>query len=349
MDKMLTLAFDNFSVEEVEQIAPKVLSCELPAETLLRLQEKAVEKLKSGGATTGVSVRSTRRSHKITKTLLIAAIVAVLLAAGALAVWLSGSRFFSQLFGSEGMDIIGEYVLSDMAEANDGVLRLTLESALSDGHYEYVVFSVERLDGGNVTEFLPDVDFEFTLAEPSRLKPAWQYEKLDTPENSNSRIYCLAGIRSDIPITGLTMRLKGLYSTEDGHRELTTDVSIESSFLSCPLARGGESEGVIRNIELSPFSLWIDVYEPREQDNGPVTEVPTHGVALKFRDGETVGASAAQFADGEYLQSICWDAIQRPNGTNRSLIFIRFLPLDIGKVVSVVIDGVEYPVKLDIE
>jgi hypothetical protein len=31
------------------------------------------------------------------------------------------------------------------------------------------------------------------------------------------------------------------------------------------------------------------------------------------------------------------------------LIFIRFLPLDIGKVVSVVIDGVEYPVKLDME
>ena len=106
---------------------------------------------------------------------------------------------------------------------------------------------------------------------------------------------------------------------------------------------------MIRNIELSPFSLWIDVYEPWEQDNGPVTEVPTHGVALKFRDGGTVGASAAQFADGEYLQSICWDAIQRPNGTNQSLIFIRFLPLDIGKVVSVVIDGVEYPVKLDIE
>ena len=79
-----------------------------------------------------------------------------------------------------------------------------------------------------------------------------------------------------------------------------------------------------------------------------MTDVPKHGVVLKFRDGGTVGASAAQFTDGEYMQSICWDAIQRSNGTNQSLIFIRFLPLDIGKVVSVVIDGVEFPVTLDL-
>ena len=129
---------------------------------------------------------------------------------------------------------------------------------------------------------------------------------------------------------------------------MTTDVSIESGFLPCPLARGGESEGVIRNIELSPFSLWIDVYEPWERGDGPVTEVPTHGVALKFRDGETVGASAAQFSDGEYMESIGWSAIQRPTATDQALIFIRFLPLDIGKVVSVVVDGVEYPVTLDL-
>jgi hypothetical protein len=90
------------------------------------------------------------------------------------------------------------------------------------------------------------------------------------------------------------------------------------------------------------------VYEPRERGDGPVTEVPTHGVALKFRDGGTVGASAAQFGDPDYMQSIRWDAIQRPNGTNQSLIFIRFLPQDIGKVEAVVIDGVEYPVTLDV-
>ncbi len=349
MDKMLTSAFDCLTLEEVQQIAPKELSFELPAETVLRLQDMVIGRLRAGAAAETGSARSAGKSRRIAKTLLIAAIIAALLAAGALAVWLSGSRFFSRLFGSESFDIIEDYVLSDMAEADDGVLRLTLESALSDGHYEYVVFSVERLDGGSVAGFLPDVDFEFTLAEPSRLKPGWQYEELDTPENSDRRIYCLAGIRSEVSVTGLTMRLKGLYSTEDGHRELTTDVAIESGFLPCPMARGGESEGVIRNIELSPFSLWIDVYEPREQSGEPQTEVPCHGIALRFRDGGTVGASAAQFADGEYMQSIGWSALQRPNGTDRSMIFIRFLPLDIGKVEAVMIDGVEYPVKLDLE
>ena len=350
MDKILTTAFDCFTLEEVQQILPKELSFELPAETLLRLQDKALEKLRVGGVAAAVKpARPGGKSRRFVKTLLIAAIIAALLAAGALAAWLSGSRFFSQLFGNDSFDIIGDYVMSDVAEADDGTLRLTLESALSDGHYEYVVFSVERLDGGSVAGFLPYVDFEFTLAEPSRLKPAWQYEMLDTPENSDSRIYCLAGIRSEVPVTGLTMRLRGLYSTEDSHQELTTDVAIESGFLPCPLARGGDSEGVFRNIELSPFSLWIDVFEEWEHSDAPVTEVPTHDVALKFRDGETVGASAAKFADGEYMQSISWDAIQRPNGTGQSLIFIRFLPLDIGKVVAVVIDGVEYPVKLDME
>ena len=349
MDKMLTNTFDCFTLEEVEQIMPKELSFQLPGETLLRLQDKAVEKLRAGGAA-AEAVKPARPADrsKFAKTLLIAAIIAVLLAAGALAAYLSGSRFFARFFGSESFDIISDYVMSDVAEADDGILRLTLESALSDGHYQYVVFSVERLDGGSVAGFLPDVDFEFTLAEPSRLKPGWQYEMLDTPENSDSCIYCLAGIRSEVPVTGLTMRLRGLYSTEDGHRELTTDVAIESGFLPCPMARGGESEGVAQNIELSPFSLWIDVYGPWERGDGPVTEVPTHGVVLKFRDGETVGASAAQFSDGDYMKSIGWSAIQRPTATDQAMIFIRFLPLDIGKVVSVVVDGVEYPVTLDL-
>ena len=48
------------------------------------------------------------------------------------------------------------------------------------------------------------------------------------------------------------------------------------------------------------------------------------------------------------MESIGWSAIQRPNGTDQAMIFIRFLPLDIGKVVSVVVDGVEYPVTLDL-
>ena len=346
MDKMLTRAFDGFALEEVDRIAPKELSFELPAETLLRLQDSVLEKLRAEEKP--AAAPSAGKKRRWVKTLLIAAVVAALLAAGALAAYLSGSRFFTQLFGGESYDIIGDYVMADLAEASDGTLKLTLESALSDGHYYYMVFSVERLDGGSLAGFLPDVDFEFTLAEPSRLKPAWQYEKLDTPENSDSRIYCLAAARSDVRITAVDMALKGLYSTEDGHRELTTDVAIESGFLACPLAGGGEAEGTFRNIELSPFSLWIDVYEPWEQSDVLETGIPTHGVALRFRDGGTVGASAAQFGDPEYLQSIGWDALQRPNGTQQSMIFIRFIPLvDIGKVEAVVIDGVEYPVKLD--
>ena len=346
MDKMLTMAFDGFTLEEVNEIVPKELTFELPAETLLRLQDGVLEKLRAEGRT--AAAPSAGKKRRWGKTLLIAAIVAALLAAGALAAYLSGSRFFVQLFGGENYDIIGDYVMADLAEASDGTLKLTLESALSDGHYSYMVFSVERLDGGSLAGFLPDVDPTFTLEGPSRLKPAWQYEELETPENSDSKIYCVAAARSEVRITAVDMALKGLYSKEDGHRELLTDISVSSDFLPCPLAKGGEAEGVFRNIELSPFSLWIDVFEEWEHSDGPETEVPKHGVALSFRDGGTVGASAEQFGDREYMQSIHWDAIQRPNGTHQSMIFIRFIPfVDIGKVEAVVIDGVEYPVKLD--
>ena len=347
MDKMLTRAFDGFTLEEVDGIAPKELSFELPAETLLRLQDSVLQRLRREEGT--AAAPSAGKKRRWVRTLLIAAVVAALLAAGALAAYLSGSRFFARLFGSESYDIIGDYVMADIAEADDGTLRLTLESALSDGHDYYMVFSVERLDGGSLAGFLPDVELTFTLEEPSRLKPAWQYEKLDTPENSLSRIFCLAAARSDVRITAMDMALKGLYSTEDGHRELQTDLSVGSGFLSCPLARGGEAEGIFRNIELSPFSLWIDVYEPWEQSDVLETGILTHGIALKYRDGGTVGASAEQFSDPEYLQSIGWDALQRPNGTNQSMIFIRFISfVDIGKVEAVVIDGVEYSVKLDL-
>ena len=42
MDKILTDAFDSLTLEEVEQIAPGALSFQLPAETLLRLQDRVI-------------------------------------------------------------------------------------------------------------------------------------------------------------------------------------------------------------------------------------------------------------------------------------------------------------------
>lgn len=348
MDKMLINAFDCFSLEEVVQIAPKELSFELSADTLQRLQDKAVEKLRVGGNTAEIhSVRSGGKSRRLMKALLIAAIIAALLAAGALAAWLCGSRFFSQALDSASYDIIRDYVMSDIAEASDGTWKLTLESALADGHYYFAVFSVERLDGGSVSGFLPNVDFEFTLENPSRLKPASQYEKLDTPENSDSRIYCLATIRSEQKIVSLKMTLKGMYSATDGHHEQETEISLESAFRSCPLARGGDNEGVFRNIELSPFGLWIDVFEPWEGSDALSEGVPVHEVSIKLVGGGSIGEKAGQNVDSE---SIGLSLTQRPNGTHQSVIIGTFTPfIDTGTVEAVVIDGIEYPVILDLE
>ena len=102
---MLTKAFDCYTLEEVDGIAPKELSFELPAETLLRLQDSVLEKLRAEGRTGAAP--HVKKKRRWVKTLLIAAVIAALLAAGALAAYLSGSRFFVRLFGGESYDVIG--------------------------------------------------------------------------------------------------------------------------------------------------------------------------------------------------------------------------------------------------
>ncbi len=346
MDNTLIATFDSFTMEDVELFLSEKMSFELSEKTLERIQEKVNIKI----ITTNKTMKKlslSGKSHKMIKIFLIAAVIVTVLAAGAFAAHLSGNRFFSQLFGSKNYNIIEDYVLSDIAEISDEHLKFTLESALSDGHYYYVIFSVERLDEKSISGFLPDVDFQFTLVEPSRLKPAWQYEKLDTSENSDYLAYYLATIRSEVQITALNMDLKGLYSSQDGHRELPTALSLESGFLFCPLARGGDTEDTFRNIELSPFGLWIDVFEAWEDNDALSTGLPIHDISLKYRSGETVGASVEQFSDTYYLQRIGWNGMQRPNGTHQSILTVNFYPfIEIGNVEAVIIDGIEYSVQL---
>ena len=46
----MTNALDSLTLEEMEQITRKELPFKLPAETLLRLQDKVIEKLRTGGS-----------------------------------------------------------------------------------------------------------------------------------------------------------------------------------------------------------------------------------------------------------------------------------------------------------
>ena len=347
MDKYLMNAFDELTAEELESIVPEGdMHFELPGETILRMQEHALQKLRAAHAEAVTQPRS--RIRRLSKTLLIAAVVVVLLAASVLAYRLGGGRFLEEAFGGSNYDLVKEYVMSDVDRATDGTLTLTLESALTDGHSYYAVFSVAREDGGSMAGMLPDVSFEFELTEPSRIRPGFQIEKLDTEENSESCTYYIALIRSkNAPIASMSMSLTRLIAFEPGRAEVAADLTVKADFLPCPAAVGGSETGVFRSIALSPFGLWIDVCE--SWAGGELSEGrPIHDVYLRYKGGETVGAEAARFADGDYMESIGWGAEQVPNGNDRSYISIRFTRfVEVDRVEAVILDGDEYPLRLE--
>ena len=345
MEQYLTNALDSLTAEELTDITPEDMHFALPGNALLRIQDSVMQKLRASGPEP--AVQPTKPGRRVSATLLIAAVLVILLAAGALAYRLGGARFLEEAFGDGNYDLVKEYVMSDVDRAADGTLALTLESALTDGHYYYAVFSVAREDGGSMAGLMPDVSFDFELTEPSRIRPGFQIEKLDTAENSESCTYYLALIRSkNAPISSLSMSLTRLVPWDSGQAEMTADLTVKADFLPCPSAVGGTENGKFRSIALSPFGLWIDVFE--SWAGGEISEGrPIHSVYLRYKDGDTTGAEAAQFADDDYMEALGWGAEQLPNGDGRSYISIRFTRfVDVDRVEAVILDGDEYPLRL---
>ncbi len=354
MENALTNAFDGLTLEEISGICPDRMTAELDPAILEKIRRRVQDRIRAGGERMRPepqalpSGNSVRRGKKLTRTLLIAALITMLAAAGVLALSLGGGRFLGSLFGQENYDIVEQYILADLAQVSDGNLRLTLESALSDGHEHFVVFSVSSLDGSSMGDRFPDVEFTFDLETPSRVKPGFQLERLDTEENTDNCVYYIALIRSSQSvIRSMHMEISRMFSLDGSLEDIPAVLSAEADFKPCPLALGGEEEGVFRRIELSPFGLWVDVYAAWEGEDSLSAGLPIYDVHLLFSDGSRIGARAEQFADAEYLEKIGWGGTQMPNGTHRSYLSVRFARfLDISRVKAVVIQGQEYPLSM---
>ena len=346
MEQTIIRAFDTLTTEEIETMIPDSMTFDFPADKMRQIQVGVLQKLRAAEEHKSLAVAKGR--HTV-KALLIAAVVVVLLAASAMAVYFSGgSRFLSQLFGEENFKKVENSVLNDIAQVSDENISLTLESALSDGHYYYVVFSVTSLNGRNIAELFPDVTFQFTREVQSRIQPAFQIERLETEENSDTHTVYTALIRSDELIQSMKMDLTRLFSMNSSAEAIDCALSVETDFLPCPIASGGIPDGKFRNIELSPFGLWIDVFEAWENSDALASGLPIYDVSIEFKDGSVTGATVAQFADFAYLESIGWGGMQLPNGTHQSLISIRFSGfIDTATVQSVTIDGVKIPVSIE--
>ena len=104
----------------------------------------------------------------------------------------------------------------------------------------------------------------------------------------------------------------------------------------------------IHNIELSPFGLWIDVFEAWEDDDSLSEGLPIYDIYLRYEDGKQIGATAEQFANAVYLEGIGWGGVQMPNGTHQSYISIRFAQFVYSsKVKAIVINGQEYSLSME--
>ena len=99
MDKDLIRAMDGLTAEELGNIIPREMRFELPGDALLRMQERVLERIRPSDA--AADAQKHRKVRRWTKTLLIAAVAALLMAAAALAYALGGGRFLEGAFGSE--------------------------------------------------------------------------------------------------------------------------------------------------------------------------------------------------------------------------------------------------------
>ena len=139
-----------------------------------------------------------------------------------------------------------------------------------------------------------------------------------------------------------------MYAFDGSLEDIPAALSVKADFVSCPLATGGDRESIFRNIELSPFGLWIDVFEAWEDDDSLSDGLPIYDIYLKYEDGKQIGATAEQFADAEYLEGIGWGGVQLPNGTHQSYISVRFAQfVDSSKVKAIVINGQEYLLSME--
>ena len=287
-----------------------------------------------------------RRPRRALRAALIAAAVLALLALAALAAAESGllERFFPHSYG-----LIAEYVTHVEATAENEILRLTLHEAVTDGYRTVVIYTVERLDGGTMEGWYPDMEISPLTGRGSPLLSGSQSDMTIEMETPNARTY-LWNNSSDgrWELKGVSLRLLGLKKSPKGETLDAGSLKLEAELKKVPVRtaeRNAEASDrdLYVSIQLSPLSLRIqscrnlagmtpENAEPVQTgiivDNGPGDV----RVDLLFRDGSRRDVSGETYHHTE----------KRSTGEVTRIGDFWDLP-DVSRVKAVVIDGKEYP------
>lgn len=287
-----------------------------------------------------------RRPRRAIRAALIAAAVLVLLALAALAASESGllARFFPHSY-----DLIAEYVTHVEAVAENETLRLTLHEAVSDGYRTLVIYTVERLDGGGMAGWSPELAISPIVDGGNSLGSGSSSARTIGAGEASARTYLWTNSAAgDWVLRGVSLRLLGLKSTSGGERLDAGSLTAEAALKPCPLrmaernADAGDGDFYV-SILLSPLSLRIHSLPNLAGLTPEMVEIPgdegrtalgpmDNRVELLFRDGSRRDVSGemhhqtVRSSTGEVTQiGDFWD-----------------LP-DVSRVKAVVIDGREYP------
>ena len=283
-----------------------------------------------------------RRPRRALRIALLAAALLALLALAALAAERAGllERFFPANY-----DLIADYVQREAVAEENGILRLTLCEAVSDGSSALVVYSVRRLDGESMAgwepeiELLPLVSSGFSGSIGSSSQGRIHVED----EGEDVRHYWW---RTDgrAGMTEISLRLLGLREKEGGGRIDAGSLLIRARLSPCPVktGRGGgpEQRNFYPGIVLSPLSLRIEVWPNlagMTPENAPEPRAvyhskPENTVELKLRDGSCRDVTACLTQ-------------RRLNASSERLSGSFDEPLDLNTVRAVRIDGVDYPLR----
>ncbi len=239
---------------------------------------------------------SMKRSVKIA---ILAAALLILLATAAVA--LSGpDGFLSRLFG-ESYDIIGDYVMMEPISAENDKARLTVESALTDGYHTYLVFSIERLDGGTLDGFWPDIEIDQRMEWFVDAGATWG--KFETGNETPQKCWYLWQGRLSSKLESIDLWLFSAYNSDTGETVDFGELMLNVAPVSCPVklgGPGGEPMGrdVFAAIVLSPIGFRIEAWPntvPVAKDGSGQWNRETSGVTCEvvmvYKDGSEVDIS----------------------------------------------------------
>lgn len=283
--------------------------------------------------------KTARHSRRYVKIVAAAVIAAALLIGGAIAA--SSDGFLSELFG-ESYDIIGDYVMMEPISVENEYARLTVESALSDGFNAYVIYSVERLDGGTIENMGLEMETN-PIYESQNTKYGGHFTEpfvtgKETPQKQWYKLY-----RSgDTGLVGMEIRLFGLRNWETGERVNFGELKQEITFKESPLkigGPGGDPMGgeVYTKVILSPLGLRI-----RARVNlNPLTPNGSGEMAQPEYISEANCSAVLIYKDGS--RSEITEPLYRRFAAVRYDIVANFAePVDIEQVDAIEIDGLRY-------